>query len=374
MGDTLRIAFAGGGTAGHLYPAVNLARIFEKKWKCDFLFFGTQVGIEADQIPKLGYKLYLLNVRGFHRRFSRQNFSFLFRLLISLMKSRKVLKEFNPHLVIGTGGYVMGPVLKMAVKMGFTTIIQEQNSFPGVTTRMLASSADAIFIAYKEAESHLDSNSTIIEAGNPVVVLSQDKENSRIYSDFGLDGSLKTILVFGGSQGAATINKAVRNILTLKKIPDGTQLLWQCGKLQYETYLDWLSKAKIKNIHLIPFIDDMWSAYKISEFCVCRAGAMSISELALARLPALLVPLKSAAGNHQYKNAREMEKQGCAKLLDDNGLLAQNLFSEINKWVKNPEKLDKMRTNLEKIAQPHAGEKIVSEIERILNKKSVWPQ
>jgi UDP-N-acetylglucosamine--N-acetylmuramyl-(pentapeptide) pyrophosphoryl-undecaprenol N-acetylglucosamine transferase len=316
--------------------------------------------------------LFLLNVRGFHRRFSLQNFSFLFRLLISLLKSKKALKDFNPHLVIGTGGYVMGPVLKMALRMGYTTIIQEQNSYPGVTTRMLAAQVDAVFLAYKDAAQYLENKTNIIEAGNPVVIQNLHKDKSKIYTEFSLDQDLKTILVFGGSQGAATINKAIKNILSQKSIPKGTQLLWQCGKLQYEMYEDWLEKTKIKNIHLVPFIDDMWSAYNIAEFCICRAGAMSLSELAIAGLPALLVPLKSAAGNHQYKNARAIESKGCAKLLEDDNLLDKNLYNALTEWIQNPQKLEKMRNDFVKIAQPGAGEKIVSEIERILNDKKVW--
>lgn len=374
MAGALRIAFAGGGTAGHLYPAINLARIFEKRWNCESLFFGTEAGIEAERLPKLGYKLHLLNVRGFQRRFSIQNFIFPLRLLSSLFNSKKVLKEFNPHVVIGTGGYVMGPVLKMAIKMGYTTIIQEQNSYPGVTTRMLAADTDAVFTAYPEAANHLDSRARIVHLGNPVVLQDNPKDINTIHQEFGLNCELKTILIFGGSQGAATINKAIKNILTIKKIPDGTQLLWQCGKQQYETYKNWLRKTQIKNVHLVPFIDDMWSAYKISEFCICRAGAMSISELTIAGLPALLIPLKSAAGDHQYKNARVLQKQGCAEIVEDNGLLAHTLLGQINNWVKNFQKLSGMRKNLQKMAQPDAGEKIVTEIERILKEKNVWPE
>ena len=206
-----------------------------------------------------------------------------------------------------------------------------------------------------------------------MVVQNKQRDKSSICSEFELDENLKTILVFGGSQGAATINKAIKNILTLKKIPDGTQLLWQCGKLQYETYMDWLIKAKLKNVHIVPFIDDMWSAYQVAEFCVCRAGAMSLSELAIAGLPALLVPLQSAAGNHQYKNAREMEKIGSARLVEDNGMLAHNLLNEITRWIENPQELEQMRHKMKQMAQPEAAEKIVIEIEHILNEKHVWP-
>jgi UDP-N-acetylglucosamine--N-acetylmuramyl-(pentapeptide) pyrophosphoryl-undecaprenol N-acetylglucosamine transferase len=185
MAGCLRIAFAGGGTGGHLYPAINLARMFEKSEKCEIIFFGTDRGLEAKKIPELGYKLEILNVRGFHREFSFQNLLFFFRLLGSLYKSKKILKNFKPHVVIGTGGYVMGPALKMAIKLGITTVIQEQNSFPGVTTRMLAKDVDVVFTAYKQAADHLKHGSNIIEAGNPVFIKKDTRKKAEIFQDFG---------------------------------------------------------------------------------------------------------------------------------------------------------------------------------------------
>ncbi|KAA3611127.1 MAG: undecaprenyldiphospho-muramoylpentapeptide beta-N-acetylglucosaminyltransferase [Calditrichaeota bacterium] len=366
MPEKLRIVFAGGGTAGHLYPAFNLAKVFEKNGDCQCLFFGTQRGIEAVKVPERGYELVLLNIRGFQRRISIQNFLFPLRLVASLLKSRRVLKKFKPHLVIGTGGYVMGPVLKMAVKLKFPVFIQEQNSFPGVTTRMLAKDAKAIFIAYEEAKKHVAKESNTVLCGNPVVVPEKLKPKAEALSDLGLKDNLKTILVFGGSQGASSINMAIKSWLEKSGLPQGVQLLWQSGTLQFEQYKKWLAKSNLENVVLKPFINDMWAAYQVSEFSICRAGAMSISELTIAGLPSILVPLKSAAGNHQFKNARAMEEKNGAVLIEDNDGLPTILSAKINDWIDHPKKLEPMKNSLAKIAQPEAAGQIVAEIKRIM--------
>lgn len=374
MSGTLRLVFAGGGTGGHLFPAINLAKSFEKNQACSITFFGTSYGIEAVKIPELGYRLELLKVKGFQRRFSLQNILFLFFLAESLVKSKKILKKINPHAVIGTGGYVMGPVLKMAIKLGIPTFIQEQNSFPGVTTRLLAKDVDAVFIAYKTAAAFLSDRSRVINAPNPVMNRTSKKLTKDIYRDFGLKNRLPTILIFGGSQGAASINSAIKAIIEQGKMPEKIQLLWQCGETQYAKYNEWLKTTAYKNVTLTAFIEDMWSAYKIAHFCICRAGAMSISELQLAELPSILIPLKSAAGNHQFKNARVMEKMGCARLIEDNGLLAHNLIEQITDIMKYPSKIKKMKKNLSKTVKADGGEIIIREIYKILNEKHVWPE
>ncbi|MCB0281961.1 MAG: undecaprenyldiphospho-muramoylpentapeptide beta-N-acetylglucosaminyltransferase [Calditrichaeota bacterium] len=374
MAEKLRIVFAGGGTAGHLYPALNLAQIFEKLWQCEFLFFGTLKGIESTKVPQRGYKLILLSVRGFHRRFSFENFLFPFRLISSLNKSRIVLKKFKPHFVVGTGGYVMGPVLKVAAKLKIPVFIQEQNSFPGVTTRMLSKQASAVFVAYEEAKKFLDKSTNTIKAGNPVLFQESKKDRDEIVKSFGLDPLKKTILVFGGSQGAASINRALSTILLEKQLPQDVQLLWQTGKLQYQEYMNWSDGRKFSNVVITPFIDDMWSAYSISEFCICRAGAMSLSELAIAGLPAILIPLKSAAGNHQYKNAKSLEERGCAKVLTDDENLAENLFKTLLTWLKENDKIVAMQSIFKSIAQADAGTFIVNEIHKNLIDKNMWPE
>ncbi len=373
MDAILKVAFAGGGTAGHLYPAINLAKVFEKKISSEFLFFGTKRGIEATKIPEIGYRLELLNIQGFHRRFSLQNLLFLFRLLSSLFKSRKILKAFKPHLVVGTGGYVMGPVLRMAMSLGITTALQEQNSFPGVTTRLLAPKADIVFTAYKEVAQYLDAGTKISLTGNPVLVGRNTLEKSQLTKMFGLQDQLKTILVFGGSQGAATINNAIKNIMEEKSLPPYVQILWQCGKSQYDDYRNWMEKKGIKNVSLKPFIDDMWSAYKLADFCICRAGAMSLAELEIAKLPSILIPLKGSAGNHQYKNAQAMEEKGFSKLIDDNGFLAQSLYEMISNWLTKPQELEAIQKKMDIYQQEDAAEKIVTEVLKILAEKNVWP-
>jgi UDP-N-acetylglucosamine--N-acetylmuramyl-(pentapeptide) pyrophosphoryl-undecaprenol N-acetylglucosamine transferase len=181
-------------------------------------------------------------------------------------------------------------------------------------------------------------------------------------------------MVFGGSQGAASINSAIKRVIDQHKIPTGTQVFWQCGYLQYEKYKEWLVTSGKENVQLTAFIDDMWSAYQIADFCICRAGAMSIAELELATLPAILIPLKSAAGNHQFKNARVLEQRGCAKLIEDNGLLVHRLIEQINHLTEQPLEIKKMRENLAKSSKTDGGQLMVDEIYKILKEKNVWPE
>ena len=373
MDTKLRVVFAGGGTAGHLYPAINLAETLKRYWPCDFLFFGTKSGIEAERIPQLGYKLEVLNVMGFHRRFSLQNLLFPFRLISSLQKSKKILRSFKPHFVIGTGGYIMGPVLRIAAKLHVPFFLQEQNSFPGLTTRMLAKEAVTVFLAYEEAKTYLHTNAVTQMIGNPISVAKIEKTRDEICKEFGLKPDKRTILVFGGSQGSANINMAMQDILDKYELQDDLQILWQTGKKQHGIYSNWLSRKKLKNVVLLPFINEMWSAYKISEFCICRAGAMSISELAAAKLPAILIPLPSAAGNHQFKNAQTMVMKKCAALVEDNQNLMESLYQKMTSWIIDSEALNEMRKNLGVIAQPDAANKIVRKMEALLKNKNQWP-
>lgn len=357
----LRIVFAGGGTGGHFYPAINLARTFEQYAQCEFLFFGTERGLESKKIPELGYTLKKINIRGFQRRFSLQNILFPFRLISSLFVSRSALKKFKPHFVIGTGGYVMGPVLKMAQQMGIPTYLQEQNSFPGVTTRLLAANSVAIFVAWKEAQKYLPKEVEIIHEGNPL--LKKEKGNTTdFFTHYELEKQKQTVFIFGGSQGAASINSAIKTMLEDETMPENLQILWQTGNIHFDAIKKWLTEKEIKNVSVQPYIEHMDQAYAHAQFAICRAGAMSISELTLAGLPAILVPLKSAAGNHQHKNALAMQEKNCAHIVNDDAALAKNIFHTICKWNNAAERLEKMRFALKKEARPDAARHIVEAI------------
>ncbi len=374
MSRQLRVAFAGGGTGGHLYPALNLARVFEAHWDCRLLFFGTQRGIEARKLPALGYDLEILPVRGFQRSLNLQNLMFPLRLWQSLRRSKRKLKEFRPHLVIGTGGYVMGPVLKNSTKMAIPTFIQEQNSYPGVTTRLLAAKADMVFLAYDEALAHLGEGVSWIHSGNPIFKRQDKPDRKAAREKFGLTMDGPVVLVFGGSQGALSINNAVRDILHEQRVGGEIQILWQTGDGQFETIKRRAEESGLrKNVKIVPYIDDMWSAYSAADFAVCRAGAMSLSELMAAGLPAILVPLKSAAADHQTKNARALQQKECAMLVEDNPQLAQNLAKAIKTLGQDKALREKMSRSLLAMAQPDAAEKIVDKMVEVMKQKQRWP-
>jgi UDP-N-acetylglucosamine--N-acetylmuramyl-(pentapeptide) pyrophosphoryl-undecaprenol N-acetylglucosamine transferase len=230
MDKKLKVVMAGGGTGGHVFPAINIADAIAAKWESEIIFFGTRRGIESVKAPQAGYEIKFIPVAGFQRRVTLKNLTFPFKLLKSMNICKKELSAFQPDIVIGTGGYVMGPALKSAVKLGIPTVIQEQNSFPGVTTRLLAKRADMIFLAYNEAKEYLKGADNILVTGNPVYFKPVNEKKSDCRQMFKLNPELKTVLVFGGSQGAATINKAIKEIVIDGKIHPSFQLLWQTGQ------------------------------------------------------------------------------------------------------------------------------------------------
>ncbi len=368
MSEKLRLAFAGGGTAGHLYPARNLLKVFEKKVSCEALFFGTDRGIESEKVPAWGYRLETLPVRGFQRRLTAANLSFPYRLWQSLRMSRAALNRFRPHVVIGTGGYVMGPVLKSALKAGLPAVIQEQNSYPGVTTRLLAARVEKVYCAYDEAVTLMPGANCRVVA-NPVAAPEKKTALAQARRELGLHPGKKTVLVFGGSLGAGSINRAVARWLEAGDRPD-VQLIWQTGKRQYEMYAPRFGNRA--DVRMRPFIEDMWQAYAAADFAVCRAGAMSLAELAIAGLPAILVPLASAAGDHQTKNARALEARDAARLLKDDDRLDENLSVELKRWLADDGLVKRLKENMARLGNPGAADIIVDDILRLLKEKKIW--
>ncbi len=351
-----------------MYPARNLLKVFEKKVSCEALFFGTDRGIESEKVPAWGYRLETLPVRGFQRRLTPENLSFPYRLWQSLRISRTVLQRFRPHVVIGTGGYVMGPVLKSALKSDVPAVIQEQNSYPGVTTRLLAARVEKVFCAYEEAVAFMPGANCRVVA-NPVIAPRKKTTVREARQQLGLHPDKKTVLVFGGSLGAGSINRAVARWLEASSLPD-VHLIWQTGKRQYELYASRFGNRS--GVHVRPFIEDMWQVYAAADFAVCRAGAMSLAELAVAGLPAILVPLASAAGDHQTKNARALETKEAARLLKDDDRLDENLSTELKHWLTDEGLVERLRKNMARLGNPDAADIIVDDILRLLKEKKIW--
>lgn len=366
MKGDLRVIFAGGGTGGHLFPAINIARFMKKKLGAQCLFIGTDHGIEKIKVPQAGFAIRTIWISGFHRRLTLKNLIFPVKLWVSSRQSRKIINEFKPDLVIGTGGYVSGPVLRQAIKMKIPSAIQEQNSYPGVTTRMLAANADRVFLADESAMDHLPQVKNYRVIGNPLREVKAMPERAQARKVFDLHPKRTTLFVFGGSQGAKSINHAVDQLLQSKKLSPSLQLIWQTGQQEFdeisEKYKDWKEPV----IRIYPFIDTMPAAYVASDLAICRAGAMTVAELKQFGVAALLIPYPHAAADHQMKNARSLEKKGAARVLKDDGRMAEYLQNMVHELIADSSLISGMSEKMKALYQPDATEKIVDELIKLL--------
>ncbi len=369
--EQIRIAIAGGGTGGHLFPALNLGKAIKNTWNAQLLFFGTIRGIEKDVIPRAGEDIIFLPVRGFRRKITLENILTLYHLWRSIAISKKALRRFNPHLVLGTGGYVMGPVLKAAVKMGIPIVIQEQNSYPGLTTRMLAKKAEYIFLAYEEAKQYLPKQAKTIITGNPISLPPVKTGKREARKIFELHQNKLTILVLGGSQGAENINRAVMSIVRTTKDQKNVQWLWQTGKNNFIKWIGRVAAEKIKNVKVVPFIREMFKAYGAADLVVCRGGAMTLSELMAMGKPAVIVPNPYSPADHQYKNAQVLAKHGAALVVRDNANLTDNLQQTLNRLLAEQDKIQRMAKNMKSLYPGDSVAKILQKIAELLQQKGV---
>ncbi|MBU8932922.1 MAG: undecaprenyldiphospho-muramoylpentapeptide beta-N-acetylglucosaminyltransferase [candidate division Zixibacteria bacterium] len=325
----VRIIFAGGGTGGHLFPALAIAgrirELMANSAGTEIVFVGTRRGIEYRMRDKLGFPLHLINVRGLVRSFTLKNLLVPFVLIGALLKARSLLAHMVPDVVVGTGGYVSWPVLKVAAWKGIPTVLQEQNSFPGVTTRQLAGRAHRIYLGFAGAKEYLSTNAQLLVTSNPVRRDLLDGDRNSACAEYGLDPSKKTILILGGSQGARSINQAVLKSLKDSTMPDGYQLLWQTGRRDYKDVAAKVG-SKVHGCTLFPFAHDMRNVYAAADLAVARAGALTLAELAACRLPSVLIPYPFAAGDHQRKNARDAVRRGLADMIDENELDGADLL------------------------------------------------
>lgn len=341
-----RFLFAGGGTGGHLYPAVAVAdEIKRLQPDARILFVGTKSKIEGRVVPKLGYQFKSIWIAGFARKFTFSNLLFPVRLVVALIQSLAISMKFKPKVAIGSGGYVAGPAIWGASVMGAKIILIEPNSYPGITTRLLEKQADEIHIAFEDSKKYLRFKEKIFLSGNPVRTSLSLSNKPDALRHFGLDNSRKTILILGGSLGAASINKAVsENLSELKKL--GVQLLWQTGSLYYETYKN-LNDEFTK---VFGFIEEMDRAYSSCDLVIARAGASTISELAALGLPALLIPSPNVAENHQYHNAKSLSDFGAAILIEDKNL-KDNFLNAVSELIFAEEKLKDLRNKIKNFSK-----------------------
>ena len=324
----LRIVFAGGGTGGHLYPAIAIAnrieQMLEGKETVEILFVGTRRGLEYRMKDTLGYPLRTVNIRGLARSLTPKNLLVPFIAVGALIKASSILSSFRPDVVVGTGGYVCWPVLRMAAMKKITTVLQEQNSFPGLTIRKLAGRAKRIYLGFADAQKHLRTDAAMLVTGNPVRREIASGNRATAIKEFGLDSGKKTILVLGGSQGARAINHAVLKSLETKELDDKYQLLWQTGKRDY-TEVNARANRKV-SVTLFPFAQDMPSVYAAADLVVARSGALTLAEVAACALPAILIPFPHAAGDHQKKNAQSYARGEAAVMIEEKDLADVDLL------------------------------------------------
>jgi UDP-N-acetylglucosamine--N-acetylmuramyl-(pentapeptide) pyrophosphoryl-undecaprenol N-acetylglucosamine transferase len=362
-----RVIIGGGGTGGHVFPAISIAntlRLADKE--IDILFVGALNKIEMEKVPEAGYKIIGLPIEGFQRKLSFKSLTFFVKLWKSINISRKIIRDFKPDVAVGVGGYASGPILREAARKNIPIVIQEQNSYAGVTNRILANTARKICVAYNGMEKFFPAEKIII-TGNPVRkdILNINHEKDQALMQFGLDPGKQTILILGGSLGARTINNSI--IASLETIPDDVQLLWQCGKIYLGEMNEKIGSGRKKNIVLKEFIKEMDLAFCAADVIISRAGAGTLSELAIVGKPVILVPSPNVAEDHQTQNALSLVNNKAGLMVKDSEA-EENLIPAVLSLLQNKEEMKKLSANLKKFAMPDSAERIANEILKLINK------
>ena len=365
----LNVLVSGGGTGGHIFPALSIANELRRRHpESNILFVGAEGRMEMEKVPAAGYNIVGLPVSGFDRKNLLRNFKVLARLFKSMKLARKVLKDFQPAIAIGVGGYASGPMLKEAQKQGIPTLLQEQNSYAGVTNKLLAAKADCICVAYEGMERFFPKEKIVL-TGNPVRrnLLECGATPEQARQAMGVDPNKKTILIIGGSLGARTINNAIIDGLEKIGQADGVQVIWQTGKLYDQQCREALAASGVKNVVQMPFISNMDMAYRAADLVVSRAGASSISELQLLGKAAILVPSPNVAEDHQTKNALALVNRDAAMMVSDADAAA-SLVDTMIATAGDDNRIESLGAHVSEMALRDAAEHIVDEVEKIVGR------
>ena len=363
MKQSVNIILSGGGTGGHIYPAVSIANELKVKYpEANFLFVGAKDRMEMEKVPQAGYDIKGLWITGIQRKLTLKNLAFPFKLISSLWNAFIIIKKFKPSIVIGTGGFASGPTLFAAKMLGVKTLIQEQNSFPGITNKLLSKKADKICVAYDGLERFFAADK-IVKTGNPVRqdLLDVTNKKEEAINFFGLKPDKKTLVIIGGSLGARALNNLIEKQINWL-VENEVQVIWQTGKLYYEEFKKY---DDLEGVQTHAFLNRMDLTYAAADFIISRAGAGSISELCIVGKPVIFIPSPNVAEDHQTKNALSVVTKNAALLLKESELnMFQNMFLEL----KNDEKLQqKLSKNIKALALPNATKDIVVEIEKLIN-------
>lgn len=367
----LRIILSGGGTGGHIYPAVSVAEALKRKYGDDveILFVGAEGKMEMDRIPALGYKIVGLPVAGLQRKLSVKNLGLPFKVLKSIHRAKKMIREFRPDIVAGFGGYASAPILRAAQKLNVPTIIQEQNSYAGITNKILGKKAHRICVAYDDMGRFFPVE-RIIKTGNPLRGHFGDMASKKIEAlgYFDLQAGKPVVLIVGGSLGTRTLNNAVLRWLDEITAKQEIQLIWQTGKYYEAGLNEQLKDRKLPGIWRGAFIDRIDLAFAAADVVVSRAGASTVSELCLVGKPTIFVPSPNVSEDHQTKNARALSSVGAAELITDNDAV-ERVIPEAVALAKNTERLEVMQAKIRTLGIPDSAERVVREIEAVLLEK-----
>jgi len=353
-----RFIISGGGTGGHIYPAIAIANEIKAQFpEAEILFVGAQDKMEMQKVPAAGYQIEGLWIAGIQRKLTLSNLMFPIKFLSSLIKSRGIINKFKPDVVIGTGGFASGAVVKVAGSMNIPTVIQEQNSYPGITNKMLAKNAKSICVAYEGLERFFDKNKIQL-TGNPVRqdLLTIDSKRNEAIEFFDLDPNKKTVVVLGGSLGARKINQLIEQKLNVFS-DNNVQVIWQCGKFYFEEY----KKYNSSFVQVNAFIEKMDLLYAAADVIISRAGASSVSELAIVGKPVIFIPSPNVAEDHQTKNAKSIADKNGAILIKESEL-DQRFDLEFKKMISDENYSNELSINLKKLARPNATKEIVKQI------------
>ena len=358
-----KFILSGGGTGGHIYPAIAIANELKSRFPdCEILFVGAQDKMEMQKVPQAGYAIKGLWIAGIQRKLTFQNVMFPFKLASSLIKSYSIVKQFKPDAVIGTGGFASGAVLKVASMLKIPTLIQEQNSYPGITNKLLSKKANKICVAYENLEQFFPKDKMIL-TGNPVRqdVLNIDSKRSEALSYFNLDENKKTLLVLGGSLGSRRINELIAKELDFL-VASGIQVFWQCGNFYMAEYKHF---SEHENVQVVSFIDRIDLIYAAADVVISRSGASSVSELAIVGKPVIFIPSPNVAEDHQTKNANAIVEKNGALILKESEL-DQKFETVFNKLIHDEKLQNSLSENIKKLALPNATKQIVDEIVKIV--------
>jgi UDP-N-acetylglucosamine--N-acetylmuramyl-(pentapeptide) pyrophosphoryl-undecaprenol N-acetylglucosamine transferase len=361
-----RLIISGGGTGGHIFPAIAIANTFrERHPDAEILFVGAEGRMEMTRVPEAGYKIVGLWISGLQRKLTWSNLMFPVKVIVSYLKASSIVKKYKPHAVIGTGGYASGPIMMAATRFRIPAVIQEQNSFAGLANKQVANKVSKVCVAYEGMEKYFPKDKIVL-TGNPVRkdILTTGNKREKALSHFGFDKNIRTLLIIGGSLGARTINESILGGIE-KLIDAKIQVIWQTGKGYYDLYRAQLNNYDLLRIRVHDFVREMDLAYAAADVVISRSGALAVSELCIAGKPAILVPSPNVAEDHQKKNAMALVNKDAAVMITDKDAPSL-LVDEALKLLFDEQRSQKLRENITRLAKPNATEDIVNEIEKLI--------